>query len=411
MRRNTHHRRGSIYLPILAASMVITLLGLSAVWLTRLQSRSGRRALDYAEARLNARSAVEIALQIIDQDPDWRQRTPSQWFTDLPIGSGTCSVTVTDPDDGDLADSPNDSVVVTGIGYKGSCRHKMRITLIPVHQPLEVLRTCAHSGLQAEVKSGKSLTVTGGPLSTNANLKIDGVVDGDAEGLTRTGGGSVTGSLTVPVQAKGLPDSNVVNQYIQRAVTIPYPGGTMEKAVLSPSSNPWGLTSPDGLYYIDTGDSDLNIKGMRIWGTLVVRTGSKTLTLDDVVCIQPYRSDYPALIVDGHAVLKHKTLEKTLSESEWGVNFNPPGTPYGGQSDEDMVDEYPNLVQGLVHVTGNVKLQQTGWVRGAIVCGGTLTCEENNGIVHEPSLYTNPPDGYRTTRVRIAEGSWQKAID
>jgi len=262
-----------------------------------------------------------------------------------------------------------------------------------------------------DVKSGKTMTVTGGPVSTNANLRVDGTVDGDAEAAARSGAGTITGASIIPAPAKQMPDASVFDMYKALAVTIPYPGATMQKLVLSPGSNPWGVTSPDGVYFMDTAGHDLTIKGVRIYGTLVIQANTKTVTIDDAVFFRSFRSDYPALLISGNAQITLRSRESALSEATWAANFNSPGTPYQGVTDTDTQDQYPNEIQGLVHVKGTLVFKNSARVRGTVICEGTVTCDDQAGIVWDQSLYANPPTGYRLYRMRIAPGSWQQAVD
>lgn len=94
------------------------------------------------------------------------------------------------------------------------------------------------------------------------------------------------------------------------------------------------------------------------------------------------------------------------------MNYNPPGAPYQGQSDSDMMDEYPNEVEGLVHVTGFLKLSNTALVRGAIICEGSVECASKNTVIHNPSLYTIPPEGYTyVDGMKVSPESYQQVVD
>lgn len=407
-------QRGSVYLPALAAAMVVSIIGLSAMWLVRVQRAASQTDHDRSESHLYARSAVELGLAKIAGDSNWRTYmagTGGAWLSNKPFGSGNCSLVVTDPVDGDLANGAWDPVVLTGTGVRGAARHKTQVTLTAVFGPLEALRACLHASDQVDVKSGKTMTVTGGPVSTNANLRVDGTVDGDAEAAARSGAGTITGASIIPAPAKQMPDASVFDMYKALAVTIPYPGATMQKLVLSPGSNPWGVTSPDGVYFMDTAGHDLTIKGVRIYGTLVIQANTKTVTIDDAVFFRSFRSDYPALLISGNAQITLRSRESALSEATWAANFNPPGTPYQGVTDTDTQDQYPNEIQGLVHVKGTLVFKNSARVRGTVICEGTVTCDDQAGIVWDQSLYANPPTGYRLYRMRIAPGSWQQAVD
>jgi len=402
---------GSVYIIVLSVSMMVTIIGLASLFAVRVQRRSAEITKDCVEARLCAQSAIELGLLYV-QDPNWRTTWPnSTWLSNQSLGSGSFSLEGIDPTDGDLANSQYNPLVLTGLGTKGIACHKTQVMLTPVIQPLEALNTCLHAAGQLYVKSGNMLLALGAPVSTNGQLDNDGTIDGDAEAVSVSDIGTITGSLTVPAAQKPIPDSTVVSHYISKATVVPFTG-TIDKQVLAPSYNPWGPTNADGLYFIDTGGSDLTIKNTRIHGTLIIRLGTKKLTLDDAVCMQNYRSDYPVLIVDGDAEIKHHSCDLVLSEASNNTNYNPPGAPYQGQSDEDMLDEYPNEVQGLIHIKKFLNLNDTARIKGAIICEGSVECASNNTIIHDPGLYACPPEGYTFVEyMQISPGSYKQVVE
>jgi hypothetical protein len=405
-------RQGSVYLYVLGASMLVAIIGLAALAGVRIQTRSVQWAKDDADARNAAVSAVELGLLYVQVDPNWRTTYSSgAWLSDQQLGDATFTLEGVDPQDGDLGDSEYEPLILTGTGAKGIARHKTQVTLVPVIQPLEALNTCLHASGKVKIHAGKSLTVVGAPVSTNGVLDNDELIDGDAHAASVETVGTITGTLTVPAPSKDMPDPNVISDYIARATAIPF-SGTIDKQVLTPTSNPWGAGDPNGVYFIDTGGVALKIMNSRIHGTLIVKLNGNTLTLDDAVFMQNYRSDYPTLIVDGHAYIKIHSADETLSEADCGVNFNPVGAPYESQWDEDTLDEYPNELRGLIHINGNLWLGQTARVTGTIICAGTVHAESHNTIVHDPGLYTSPPEGYTyIERMKISPGSWKQVVD
>jgi hypothetical protein len=389
--------------------MVIRLGSLAAV---RVQSRSCQTTRDYAEARTCAVSALELSLMHVEQNPAWRTAWPNgTWMANQPLGGGALTLQGTDPEDGDLADSPYDALILTGIGVKGVTRHKTQVVLVPVIQPLEALNTCLHGSNLIQIKSGKRLTTIGAPVSTNGQFDNDGTVDGNVEAASVNHVGTVTGTLSVSVPSKQLPASSVMSSYAHKATSVPY-NATIDKAVLAPGCNPWGATDPNGLYIINTAGGDLVIKNSRIYGTLIVELGSGTLTLDGAILLHNYRSNFPVLIVEGNVVIKCTSADTMLSESTADTNFNPVGAPYEGVWDSDSTDSYPNEIRGLVHIVGSLKLQQTARIVGAVICDGPVYAEENNTIVHSPGLYAIPPDGYTyVDGMKISPDSWKQVID
>jgi hypothetical protein len=404
---------GSVYLHVLASSLLVTIIGLAALAAVRLQTRSAQLARDCAEARNGAVSAIELGLLYVKQDPNWRTSWPNgAWLSDKQLGNATFTLEGIDPHDNDLTDSEYEPLVLTGIGMKGIARHKTQVTLVPVVEPLRALNTCLHALGKVQVKSGKTLVAVGAPLSTNGLLDNDELIDGDAEAGSVDHVNTITGTLTVPAPAKPMPNPNVFSAYASKATVIPYTS-TIDKIVLTPTSNPWGPSDPNGLYLIDTSGATLTIKDSRIQGTLFVLAGTgKKVVLDGAMCMQSYRSDYPVLIVDGDLEIKCNSSEYALSEASCSTNFNPVGAPYESESDDDMLDEYPNEVAGLVHIKGSLGLFDTARVAGAILCEGPATVEGTNTIIHDPGLYTSPPEGYTYVEcMKISPGSWQQIVD
>ena len=415
-RRVRPNRRGAaIYIVVLGTALLVSLLGLSALLAKRVQRRLAQDATDMAEARLYAQAAVEIGLLRIKNNSAWRTAFPNGvWVADQAIGSGTYTLHGVDPTDADLADSTGDPVVLTGIGVKGRATQKMRVTLVPYEPPLEALATCLHAGGNVTISAGKSITVSGAPLSTNLNVNNSGTVNGDVECINLVGTGTVTGTTTVAADSKNMPDASVFDMYKSMATVIAY-SGDFNKHVLTPGVNSYGGgIHPDGLYYLNIGANTLTIQATRIHGTLVVETSSPTakVVLTGAAFLENYRADYPVLIVKGKLELALTSAASNLDEPTCTTNFNPAGAPYEGATDADQLDTYPNEVRGLVHVTGTLSMQGTACVRGVVICQSAVTCGGANQIVHNPDLYENPPLGYVEPIVmRISPGTWCQVVD
>ncbi|MBN1508569.1 MAG: hypothetical protein JW955_17095, partial [Sedimentisphaerales bacterium] len=165
-------------------------------------------------------------------------------------------------------------------------------------------------------------------------------------------------------------------------------------------------------YVINTGGSDLTLKKCRIWGTLVVLAGARTVTVDEPVFMHNYRSDFPTLLVSGNLVIKNTSATTECKESTCAENLNPAVVPYGGAWDSDVADSYPNEIQGLVHVDGTLKLEQTARIVGAVICNGAVTVDGTNTIGYTPSLFACPPNGYTYVEsMKVSSGSWKQVVD
>ncbi len=410
-RNDSKRRRGSIYIIVLASAMIVAVIGLGSLFAARVQRRSAQVTEDCGQARLCARSAIELGLLLV-QDQNWRSTwSNGTWLSNQQLGNGCFSLEGIDPRDGDLADSQYDPVVLTGIGTKGIAKRKAQVVLTADIKPLLALNTCLHASGNIFIYPGERITAVGSPISTNGWLFNWGTIVGDVEAVDVGSFGTITGQLTAPAAVKRMPDSQVISRYIDKATIVPFTG-TIDKEVLTPFLNPWGSTNPDGVYFIDTDNHDMTIKNSRIHGTLIVRCGDKKLTLDNAVFMHGYRSYYPVLIVDGKLKIKCHSDDYNLSEDSRDTNYNPYGAPYLGQWDEDKLDEYPNEIQGLVHVTGWLELDETAKIRGAVICESGVSCKERNTIIHDPKLYTSPPDEFTfVDGVRISPESCRQVVD
>src|SRR5689334_15273911 len=114
-------RRGGIYMAVLGAAMLVTVIGMAALAAARGRRQTAQLAIDSAEARLYAESAVELAIGAISADSSWRTNHASGvWYTNRPLDDGTFTISVVDPLDNNLSNRPSDPIVVTGTGTKGA---------------------------------------------------------------------------------------------------------------------------------------------------------------------------------------------------------------------------------------------------------------------------------------------------
>ena len=85
-------RRGGIYIFVLGSSLLVGLIGMSAVALTQIKARSVGDSNDIAEASALAESGVELALMKFGNDANWQTDYPSGTATTpVSMGHGTVS--------------------------------------------------------------------------------------------------------------------------------------------------------------------------------------------------------------------------------------------------------------------------------------------------------------------------------
>ncbi len=237
--RSPRPRRGSIYLVVLAAASIVATLAMGALLATRAQGRAANAFNDAAEARQYALSAVELGRLWIAQDVNWRtNRSCGVWASGQPIGSGTFTLEVSDPVDGNLSNRPHDPVVFKATGVKGQARQAVQVTLAANPVPLPALGYALHTAGQIHIVGSSQLATNLATISTNGDLKNSGTIAGNVEAATASQAGTISGTLTTNAPTKVLPAHSTVDLYTNLGTLI-VPGNTINNQLLSPGCNPW----------------------------------------------------------------------------------------------------------------------------------------------------------------------------
>jgi len=418
-------RRGSTYVLVLGLSAIIMTLALGAMVVARLQARQGRGTADVAHARLSAHAAIQMGRRIIKNDPDWRQNHPNGTWWTKPLGSGgaTASLQVIDPADGDLADDDLEPVVLTGTGTRNLAAQKMRVTLLADATGLGCLQTALHAG--NDLKFNACTVQCNQAVSANNNVDASGAdVWADAEAANDVSGGTYHGTTTARVDSRSMPDpSTILDEYKSRGTWIPqwalpWEDGarTIAEVVLSPGHNPYWPYSlnTNGIYYIPCQGRNVCIRDCRIVGTLVLlNAGGDNTRLEGSVHWEPAVENYPALLVDGK--LTFALSASALDEAAIPENFNPPHTPYDGQSDADTEDLYPSRIEGLVYADDNAYAASgTHTVHGVIVVGNTFEALPGSllNLRYDGRYLSDPPPGFiERVDMTVAEGSYRRVVE
>ncbi|MCZ6835164.1 MAG: hypothetical protein O7G85_05255 [Planctomycetota bacterium] len=420
---NRHHRRGGVYLLILGSTMLVTIIGITSMMAVQIQHRTAVNTEDQLKARLCAQAGIEMAAYWLENDSDWRTtRVNGYWVNGYDVGDGKFTLKITDPVDADLADSNSDSILVYSKGTRGDARHILEVTMDAhssvVLPPIEALGFTLLTGADLSIQNGGTLTAYGAPVSTNAQFSNSGTLIGDVEAASNAGSGTVTGTTTIPAPAKTLPDTAIFDQYVAKATMLTYTT-LMDNDVIAPGFNSYsaGLNS-DGLYYINTGGSDLVIQDSRLHGTLLVDTGGGMVRVLDTTLLQNSVARYPVLMVKGHLRFEYESGEGGLDESSGtNVNYNPVGAPYLGITDSDLDDSYPSQIDGLVWCTGNMTVvSESSQVNGAIICNGSFVLSSSLTINHLPELMESPPEGFTQSpqdqiTMQFVRGTWRQMVD
>lgn len=134
-----HQRRGTaLYIAVLSTTLIVSLLGLAGMAIVRIERRQATSVNDRLIARTNARSAVEVALQIISQDADWRTTYTNGVETAQralgPDSAGTVSYILADSD-GSLSDADTE-LTLKGVGRAGDAVQVSSVRVTPSVGPI-----------------------------------------------------------------------------------------------------------------------------------------------------------------------------------------------------------------------------------------------------------------------------------
>ncbi|MEK6797347.1 MAG: hypothetical protein AABZ12_00110 [Planctomycetota bacterium] len=428
-------RRGSAYVVVLGTAMIVSTIGLTALLALRVERRTQEDDGDLLSARLNAKAAIEVGMQRIVADANWRTTYPSGvWEASRRIGSGSYTLSGTDPDDGSLADMETDPVVLTATATSGRASHTLQVTLAAQTVPLGCLGVSLHANndvffTSATVQSNQTISANNS-VSSNTSTVAAAV-----EAVNAVNGTGYTGTTTIGVAPRSVPNPTTVFDYYKSNGTpiaialLPLVAGvrTIGETLLSPAANPFGPTNAEGIYVLDCQSQMLHVRNSRIVGTLVVLNAGSGSAVYGSVNWEPAVANYPALMVQGAINLVYTATE--LSESVLGKNLNPAGTPYLGASDVDTTDTYPSRIKGIVYGSvdigtsiGSLPSAPSPNVAvaldGVLVVGVTLNFSNPSppdafslSLTYLSTFYDDPPPGFReVVNMVVLPGSWKQVV-
>lgn len=418
---DVHPRAGYLYVAVMVVATLVGLVGLSAVSVARLNLRTTTRTVDSSSADFLAQSAVEHALAVIKNDTAWRTtylNNTEYPSTPISLNGGTFTWKLVDPDSS-LLDDDSDTVRIYGIGRQGSATSVQSVLLYPTETPLSCTEAAFHC-------AGNVTTVIYTDWTTDDKISSNGDVNASATGSSITGNASAAGTVTGNVSGtktsgagvRRMPGSSVFDFYKARGTwvdinALPLSNGKrmIEKQIVSPSTSPWGVTNSAGIYIIDCGGQNLEIRNSRILGTLVILNPGTSCLTSYAVHWDTVVANLPALLVAGNFAICHSA--SNLKEAELSTNFNPTAVPFEGNSDTDQTDEYLSEINGLVYSSGKLTvaaLLSRTRVNGSTICTtmGSLSAATFN----HKSVFTNfPPPGFASgSEMEIIPGTWRRDV-
>ncbi len=415
---------GSIYVVVLGTSLLLTVIGLSALTLARVNARINGQAGDSVQAEVIAESGIEYMLSLIANDPNWRTTYQSGVATSERLfGSGGITLKLVDEADGNLANNNTDPVRVYSTGRVNRSVRVYSAVIGPVAQPYTCLNVPAVAG--SSMSFGTD-SITGTPtLASNGSFSATSTNFGGASIesvfaptlLTCT---NITSQKT-GVTARQLPDIlHVFDWYVANGQSIsigsiPTVGGipTIDRQLICPANGTFGgWSSSNGIFVIDCQGMPITISDSRIVGTLVLQNCG-LLTISGSGLFEPAVANYPTLLVQGPVALKLTNTQLQESTSP-AVNFNPTGVPYpylsgSGVANTTSTDSFQTVFNGILYSTGTITISNQPTIHGLLVANTSINSSSGGFyLTYDSSFSAQPPQGFGSTgQMMPLPGTWR----
>ena len=217
-------RRGAIYVVVLLTATIVATIAGASLQLMRLQGREAATSVDFIKARSNARAAIELGMLKIRNDPYWRTNLGNgTWINSQVIGSGTFSLSASDPLDNNVSLGENHPLMLTGVGTSGTANFRTSVRL--------EVGPRVGSCFEVSMLAGGDLDIDGAILTSDqvisSNTKVNAsggaTVHANVEAFESIGGSTYTKSKQIVESARAMPDlNNVLSFYLAQGTTIPY---------------------------------------------------------------------------------------------------------------------------------------------------------------------------------------------
>jgi hypothetical protein len=401
------HRRGSVYVFVLGAAMLIATTGILA---TTLQSARlvRQRSMD-ATVSVDAEhaAAVEYAIETFENDPSGSAWRPfSKLVVNAPAMLGTSGtshvLSLTDPADDNLRTvNLVDDVQLRVESTVGASKRATQLTFGFTQTPLSALS----NALIRESEHNGTITVIGTKATAVSLPGRDAAYDANAQtGVTpaQLSAAILAMNSTVPGEVQE-PSSELFAYYrsIGTLITLST-ATTYDRVLFSPTSNPAGTgLNARGIYVIDCNNKGLRLSDSRVLGTLVIINPHRTSRIGPKVSMSPASADLPTLLVDGEMFFDLE--DDDLQEWDADRNFNPSGAPYLGETDSDESDRYPSRIRGLTYVSVKAKIGQNSAFEGVLWVNGEVHVSMSRTLTVRWAPLTAPIPGFTTASSMFVE--------
>lgn len=194
--RRAATRRGGVYLLVLSVSMVVSLTGVTALYLVRLRSAVSMMGEQAAQARLDAASMIEVLAHRLNDTADWRSTTAHDAWSDwTDMDRWRWRWKVIDEVDGSLANNADHPVRLTVHVERGLAQRVLSVQMSPRRENENLLSNPSFElGTTGWSSAGSNIVSTGadaahGARSLEVTLRSHsgGIVQRDVTSIVQSG--------------------------------------------------------------------------------------------------------------------------------------------------------------------------------------------------------------------------------
>jgi type II secretory pathway component PulK len=121
-----------VYLAVLGASMIITVLGVAGIFVVRLQAQTTTTANHAVRATAASASVIDLARLRLNTSATWRtDHTNNTWIADITFDGGRIAYKLVDEADGNLANDSTTPVRVYGRAVFGKALRMQSVLVNP----------------------------------------------------------------------------------------------------------------------------------------------------------------------------------------------------------------------------------------------------------------------------------------
>jgi len=415
-------RSGSAYVAVLAVTSLLVITGIAGIAVQRARLGTVMTQGDSARARALAEGAVGLALREMAENDGWRSDMGGLWLDGARWdGSSTVSAAVEDPADGSLTDDASEAVRIVGTGHVNGARQTVAAMADGTARGYRVLGSAAHAG--EVVRISKDTISSDRPVTSNKGWDQNGgsVGSGGSDTLTMDSGDD----LEVGVVGWAIPSvMHLAELLILSGTAIDYAdldGGKIDGVVLSADHNPYGDENPAGIYFIDAGGDNVEVRASVVVATLIVLNGGPGSKIKDDVSWASPSDRLPSLVIDGRLEIDLEDggrldMDDLSGGSTWKLSGEAEVKVEGGGFIRVTTGPGDATVErglsGIFLAGDDTVVKEHLELEGVLISGGTLRFDADSVTLSEGADYVEaPPIGMTGWyEMVLRAGSWERVV-